>query len=89
MYSDDLVAGQLAAFAGLGALRHLDLRSGRRDARYSAVTPKRAEATCLIFERRLSPALSGMSLSICSRPSTDATRVAVFHALSPVRSSAR
>jgi hypothetical protein len=49
-----LVTGQLAAFAGLGTLRHLDLQLVA-DARYSAVTPNRAEATCLMLERRLSP----------------------------------
>ena len=43
----DLVAGQLAALAGLGALRHLDLQLVALT-RYSLVTPKRADATCLI-----------------------------------------
>ena len=50
----DLVAGQLAAFAGLGALRHLDLQSVGVD-EVLAVTPKRPDATCLIVERSESP----------------------------------
>jgi hypothetical protein len=45
------VAGQLAALAGLGALRHLDL-DVVGVGEYSDVTPKRPEATCLIAERR-------------------------------------
>ncbi len=43
----DLVAGQLAALAGLGALGDLDLDLVGV-ARYSIVTPKRPEATCLM-----------------------------------------
>ena len=42
-------------------------------ARYWAVTPKRAEATCLTFERRLSPASSFTSATILSLPSTSAS----------------
>ena len=51
----DLVPGQLAALAGLRALRHLDLElvGVRRGSR--SLTPKRPEATCLIAERRESP----------------------------------
>ena len=50
----DLVAGQLAAFAGLRALRHLDLHHVGVDQVFR-VTPKRPEATCLIAERIESP----------------------------------
>ena len=46
--------GQLAALAGLGALRHLDLQVVGVD-EVLAVTPKRPDATCLIAERRRSP----------------------------------
>ena len=43
-----LAPWQLAALAGLGALRDLDLELvGTGEVR--AVTPKRADATCLIF----------------------------------------
>jgi len=58
MYSENLVAGQLAALAGLGALRHLESCSWSALTRYSVVTPKRPEATCLIAERSESPACS-------------------------------
>ena len=50
----DLVAGQLTAFARLGALRDLDLQLAAFT-RYSAVTPKRADATCLIALLRSVP----------------------------------
>ena len=43
----DLVSRQLAAFTRLGALRHLDLQFLGID-QVVAVTPNRAEATCLI-----------------------------------------
>ncbi len=42
------------------------------EARYSAVTPKRPEATCLIFDLSESPALSSRSRSIRFRPSRPA-----------------
>ena len=47
----DLVAGQLTALAGLGALRDLDLQHVRVDRDTRLVTPKRPDATCLIAER--------------------------------------
>jgi hypothetical protein len=50
----DLGAGQLAALAGLGALGHLDLEFAAL-VRYSLVTPKRPEATCLMAEFFESP----------------------------------
>ena len=49
-----LVAGQLPAFAGLGALGHLDLQI-RALARYSIVTPNRPLATCLMPQLSESP----------------------------------
>jgi hypothetical protein len=45
------VAGQLAALAGLGALRNLDLQRMSALTRYSVVTPKRPDAICLMAER--------------------------------------
>ena len=65
----DLVAGQLAAFAGLGALGHLDLDIMSELTRYSVVTPKRPDATCLIAERMESPLGSGSKRSGSSPPS--------------------
>ncbi len=50
----DLVARQLAAFARLGALGHLDLELVGVD-EVVTLTPKRPEAICLIAERRESP----------------------------------
>ena len=50
-----LEAGQLAALAGLGTLRDLDLELAGSAFRYSAVTPNRPDATCLIGELALSP----------------------------------
>ena len=50
-----LGAGQLAAFAGLGALRHLDLQFLRAHQVVGLVTPKRPEATCLMAEFFESP----------------------------------
>ena len=47
-----LVPGQLAALAGLGALGHLDLDVVAL-VRYSLVTPKRPDATCLTADRSL------------------------------------
>ena len=69
----DLVPRQLAAFAGLRALRHLDLDLvGAREV-YAAVTPKRPDATCLIFERSESPAFKGVSTWMRFGPSTEAS----------------
>src|SRR3569832_2474020 len=42
------------------------------DTRYSVVTPKRPDATCLIFERSASPSSNGISTSTRSWPMTDA-----------------
>ena len=50
----DLVAGQLAALAGLGALGDLDLQHLGVD-QIGGVTPKRPEATCLILDMRSVP----------------------------------
>jgi hypothetical protein len=50
----DLAAGELAAFAGFGALGHFDLDSWALT-RYWLVTPKRPEATCLMALLRESP----------------------------------
>ena len=58
MSSVTLKPGKLAAFAGLGALRDLDLDLAAMF-RYSAVTPKRAEAICLMAEEALSPLARG------------------------------
>ena len=55
----DLVAGQLAPFAGLGPLGHLDLQFAALH-RYSLVTPNRPLATCLMALERLSPLASGL-----------------------------
>ena len=68
----DLVAGQLAASPGLAPWAILIWIWSAED-RYSAVTPKRPEATCLIFERSESPFLSGTSASMRSAPSTEAS----------------
>ena len=50
----DLVGGELAAFAGLGALHDLDLEL-LRAGEVLVVTPKRAEATCLMRLSARSP----------------------------------
>ena len=55
----DLVAGKLSAFAGLGALRHLDLHHVGVDEMLRGHA-KRPEATCLILERIESPLESGL-----------------------------
>ena len=65
----DLVAGQLAAFARLGPLRHLDLPIRSAFTRYSVVTPNRPEATCLMAERIELPLGSGRNRSGSSPPS--------------------
>ena len=66
-------------------------------ARYSAVTPKRPEATCLILDFSESPSLSAMSLSMrsCAEPRRQRlagldrrVAVAVFAALAGVRLAA-
>ena len=52
----DFVTGQLAAFAGLGALGHFDLQLVGVG-QVSMVTPKRPEATCLMARRRFEVAV--------------------------------
>ena len=56
----DLVAGQLAALAGLGALGHLDLQLVGVDEVVDRSRRSGPEATCLIAERRESPFGSGV-----------------------------
>src|SRR5437667_302891 len=61
MYSDTLCPGSWPPSPGF-APRAILICSWSAHARYSAVTPKRADATCLIFERRLSPACNGTKI---------------------------
>ncbi len=56
----DLLAGQVAALAGLGALGHFNLNV-LAETRYSLVTPKRPEATCLMAELVMVPKRAGSS----------------------------
>jgi hypothetical protein len=72
MYCDTLWPGSWPPSPGLAPCAIL-IWIWSADARYSAVTPKRPEATCLIRERSESPGASGMSASITSLPSTDAS----------------
>jgi hypothetical protein len=66
----DLVAGQLTALAGLGALGDLDLDVVGVDQVFT-VTPKRPEATCLMAERSgfMEPSGSGIEALGSSPPS--------------------
>ncbi|MDT4838518.1 hypothetical protein FQZ97_722770 [compost metagenome] len=59
------------------------------DDRYSAVTPNRPDATCLIFERSESPFFSWTSASMRSEPSTEASVSPSLMVLLPSRISAR
>lgn len=69
MYSDTLWPGSWPPSPGFAPCAIL-IWIWSADARYSAVTPKRPDATCLIFERSESPSFSGMSRTISS-PITD------------------
>ena len=83
------MAGQLAALAGLRALRHLDLELVRvREV--VRVTPKRPDATCLIAERRESPFASGAKRSGSSPPSPVFERAPIrFIAIASVSCASR
>ncbi len=71
-----LVRRKLAALAGLGSLRHLDLDVGAVASGSATMTPKRPDATCLIAERRQSPFSSGVK------------RDGMFAALTGIRAAA-
>ena len=58
MYSLTLPPGSWPPSPGLAPCAIL-ICSWSAETRYSVVTPKRPEATCLIFERSESPAFSG------------------------------
>ena len=77
MYSDTLWPGSWPPSPGFAPCAIL-ICSWSADARYSAVTPKRADATCLIFERRLSPALQRNVVLDGALPMHDRQRVAVL-----------
>ena len=70
MYSDTLRPGSCPPSPGLAPCAIL-ICIISEDARYSAVTPKRPEATCLILDFSESPSSSGISTSTRSRPSRD------------------
>ncbi len=88
MYSDTLWPGSWPPSPGLAPWAILIWIWSAED-RYSAVTPKRPEATCLIFERSESPFFSATSASMRSAPSTEASVSPSLMRLLPSRISAR
>src|SRR5471032_2462907 len=72
MYSDTLCPGNWPPSPGLAPCAIL-IWIWSALARYSAVTPNRPEATCLIFERSESPSLSARSRSTFCRPRRNAS----------------
>ncbi|MNC89820.1 hypothetical protein D3C83_58180 [compost metagenome] len=68
MYSETLRPGSCPPSPGFAPWAIL-ICSISALARYSAVTPKRPEATCLIFDLSESPSRSGMSTSMRPFPS--------------------
>jgi hypothetical protein len=86
MYSETLWPGNWPPSPGLAPWAIL-ICSWSALARYSAVTPKRPEATCLIAERRLSPALSRMSREMRPLPMTSASVVSCVSGAKRLRSS--
>ncbi len=69
MYSETLCPGNWPPSPGFAPCAIL-ICNWSALARYSAVTPNRPEATCLIAERRLSPSFSGISTSMRLAPIT-------------------
>ena len=72
MYSETLCPGSWPPSPGFAPCAIL-IWIWSADVRYAAVTPKRPDATCLIFERSESPSFSATSATIVSGPSTDAS----------------
>jgi hypothetical protein len=70
MYSDTLWPGSWPPSPGLAPCAIL-IWIWSAEFRYSAVTPKRPDATCLMRERSESPSFSGMSTTTFCAPMTD------------------
>src|SRR5215813_10289953 len=70
MYSETLRPGSWPPSPGLAPCAIL-ICSISAEARYSAVTPKRPEATCLILDLSESPSFSSMSRTTRSEPRRD------------------
>ncbi|CFP61282.1 Uncharacterised protein [Bordetella pertussis] len=88
MYSETLWPGSWPPSPGLAPWAILIWIWSALD-RYSALTPKRPEATCLMRERSESPARRATSASTRSLPSTEASVSPSLMALPPERISAR
>ena len=87
MYSETLRPGSWPPSPGLAPCAIL-IWIWSADARYSAVTPKRPEATCLIFERSVAGLERDVDLDGAVADAR-CQRVAVLHGAVPARISAR